>query len=111
MRQSKKGHDDNLVVLADEEGVESEYRILFDRLFAGHKQYVVLMPVDHENEYEPEVVILRVDEDEDGNSILVTIDDDDEWEGVLKAFEEMDIDDELEDYTILIEDDEDPDEN
>ena len=95
--------EDDVVVLRDEEGVESSFKVLFDSLFVGEKQYVVLMPVEQEDSLEPEIVVLRVDEAEDGEDILSTIDDDDEWEEVLKAFEELAIEEELGDYDIEVE--------
>ena len=76
---------EDLVVLQDDEGKEISFKILFDALFVGETQYVVLMPVDEEESMEPEIVILRVDAGEDGKDVLATIDSDDEWEEVLKA--------------------------
>lgn len=96
--------EDNLVVLQDEKGDECSFKILFDSLFVGDKQYVVLMPVEEEDSLDPEIVILRVDETADGESVLSTIDDDDEWEEVLRAFEEMDID-----FDVEVQNDEDDD--
>ena len=95
--------EDDLLVLRDEEGVESSFRILSDGLFVGDKQYVVLMPVEQEESFEPEIVVLRVDQDQDGSDILCTIDDDDEWEEVLRAFEELVVDEDLGDYEIEVE--------
>ena len=92
----------DVVVLSDEEGVESQFRILFDSLFVEDRQYVVLMPVDQEGSAEPEIVILRVDETDDGENVLSTIDNDDEWEEVLQAFEEMDVEENLGDYEVQI---------
>lgn len=99
--------DDDVLVLRDEEGREASFRILFDALYVGDKQYVVLMPMEQSEELEPEIVILRVDQDEDGESILVSIDDDDEWERVIKAFSEIDIEENIGDYEIEVESDED----
>ncbi len=48
--------DQSVVVLQDEEGKESSFKILFDSLFVGERQYVVLMPVDQEDSLEPEIV-------------------------------------------------------
>ena len=90
------------VVLQDDEGKEISFKILFDALFVGETQYVVLMPVDEEESMEPEIVILRVDAGEDGKDVLATIDSDDEWEDVLKAFEELDLDDQLGDYDFVV---------
>lgn len=99
----ERAAEDDLLVLRDEEGVESSFRILSDSLFVGEKQYVVLMPVEQEDDLEPEIVVLRVDQDQDGSDILCTIDDDDEWEEVLKAFEELVVDEELGDYEVEVE--------
>ncbi len=100
--------EEDVVVLEDEEGKESKFRILFDSLFVEERQYVVLMPIEQEDSNEPEIVILRVDETDDGESVLSTIDDDDEWEEVLKAFEEMDVEENIGDYDIEIEEDKAP---
>ncbi len=97
--------DENILVLEDEEGRELRFTILFDALFVGEKQYVVLMPVDDTEAEEAEMVILRVDEGEDGEKTLSTIDDDDEWARVLQAFDELDIEEELADYDIVLEED------
>lgn len=93
---------EDLVVLQDDEGKEISFKILFDALFVGETQYVVLMPVDEEESMEPEIVILRVDAGEDGKDVLATIDSDDEWEDVLKAFEELDLEDQLGDYDFVV---------
>lgn len=103
---------DNLVVLQDDQGKETGFRILFDALFVGERQYVVLMPEGEEESMEPEIVILRVDADEDGEGVLTTIDSDDEWEEVLKAFEEIDLEGDLGDFDLVVDEgDEEDDEN
>jgi uncharacterized protein YrzB (UPF0473 family) len=113
MDKDKKGHevssdpeteDAGVVVLVDEDGKESRFRILFDSLFVEDTQYVVLMPADDEEALEPEIVILRVAENRDGEGILVTIDSDEEWVEVLKAFEEMDVEEALGDVEVLLDD-------
>ncbi len=101
---SPRDTEKDIVVLSDEEGVESRFRILYDSLYDEDRQYEVLMPLDQEDSAEPEIVILRVDETEDGENILSTIDSDDEWEEVLEAFEELDLEQNLGDYEIEVED-------
>ena len=98
--------DEDVVVLTDEEGQEETFRILMDDLFVQDRQYVVLMPIGKEDDFEPEIVILRVEALEEGETTLVTIDNDDEWEDVLRAFEDMDIEGSLSEYEIEFEDDE-----
>lgn len=95
------------MVLQDDEGKEISFRILLDALFVGERQYVVLMPVEEEDSLEPEIVILRVDTDENGEDILVTIDSDEEWEEVLKAFEELDLEDRLGDFDLVVDEEDD----
>jgi uncharacterized protein YrzB (UPF0473 family) len=101
--------DEDLVVLQDDEGKEIGFRILFDSLFVGDRQYVVLMPVAQEDDMEPEIVILKLALDERGENILVTIDSDEEWEEVLRAFEEIDLEGEFEDCEFVVDEGEEDD--
>ncbi|HOK63902.1 MAG TPA: DUF1292 domain-containing protein [Bacillota bacterium] len=94
---------DDLIVLTDEEGNEEVFRILIDDLFVEDRQYVVLMPLIEDLEAEAELVILRVESLEEGEATLVTISSDEEWEEILKAFEDLEFIGELEDYEIEIE--------
>ncbi|MGI6643796.1 MAG: DUF1292 domain-containing protein [Bacillota bacterium] len=100
--------EEHVIVLEDEEGQETRFKILFNSLFVGDDQYVVLMPIEEEEALEPEIVILRVDQDDGGKSILVTIDSNDEWERVLDALDKMELDGYLDDYEIELEDQEEP---
>lgn len=93
---------DDVIVLQDDEGEEISFRILFDSLFVGERQYVVLMPIQQEDDMEPEIVILRLDVDRKGENVLVTIDSDEEWEEVLKAFEEIDLEGEYGDCEFVL---------
>lgn len=82
----------NIVILSDEEGNE----VIFDYLMSieyEQREYVILAPMEP-SEDEPElegdeVVILRVEGDEDGNDIYVTIEDDGELDKVFNAFIEI----------------------
>ncbi len=80
---------DDVVVLTDEDGAEHEFTVV-DVIEVGDKEYAILLPMDQEpdEEDEEEAVILRV-EHEDGEDVLVEIDDDDEWERVAEAWEEI----------------------
>lgn len=94
--------DDDVVVLSDEDGKEARFKILIDDLFVEERQYVVLMPVNDEANLEPELVILRVEELGEDEATLATIDDEDEWEEVLEALEQ--IEDSFGEYEIEVED-------
>ena len=86
---------DDLIVLTDDEGNQEEFRLLLDDLFVGDRQYVVLMPVDGDDD-EQEIVILRVDRLNDDEVTLCTISDEDEWEEVIGALYELDLEDDIE---------------
>ncbi|HHX10876.1 MAG TPA: Holliday junction resolvase RuvX [Firmicutes bacterium] len=98
---------DDVIVLSDEDGNEEEFKLLLDGLFVGDRQYVVLMPADSEEDDQPEIVILRVDRLGEDGATLCTIDEEDEWEEVIGALYELDLEDdiEVEDYE---DDDEEP---
>lgn len=77
---------DDLVVLMDEEGNETEFEYL-DTVEVESKEYVVLLPVQEskDNAVE-EVLILRVDQDENGDDVFSSIDDDGELNKVFEQF-------------------------
>ena len=81
-----------LMVLVDEEGVEHEFELLAE-LEIEDALYRVLLPLEEEEiedeDYEAEVIILKVVYDEEGNEFLSDIDDDEEWEKVADAWQEM----------------------
>jgi uncharacterized protein YrzB (UPF0473 family) len=79
---------DDILVLTDEDGNEHEFEVV-DYFEVDDKEYAVLLPADEEQEEEDEALIFRVEEDQDGNQVLVEIEDDDEWERVVSAWEEM----------------------
>lgn len=79
---------DDIVVLTDEDGNEHEFEVV-DYFEVDGKEYAILLPAEGAEEEEEEALIFRVEEDTDGNQVLVEIEDDDEWEKVASAWEEM----------------------
>jgi len=81
-----------VLVLVDEDGVEHEFELLAE-LEIDDQSYRVLIPLEEDEELdeeaEVEVVILKVVFDEEGNEFLGDIDDDEEWEKVADAWQEM----------------------
>ena len=75
---------DDIYTLTDEEGNESEFEYLGE-LSIDDNNYLALIPLDGEDD---EYVILKVTADENGEEMLVTIDDDDEFDRVADAFED-----------------------
>jgi uncharacterized protein YrzB (UPF0473 family) len=78
------------VVLVDEQGEEHTF-IVIDVIEVDDKEYAILQPQDDEldDDEEPEAIILRFDTDSDGEEVLSDIDDDDEWEKVADAWQDI----------------------
>lgn len=88
------GHAHNLpeeemtVTLTLEDGNDVECIVL--TIFeAGGKDYIALLPVEGADEEEGEVFLYRYSEDEEGNPDLGNIEDDDEYEIVAEAFDQL----------------------
>lgn len=75
---------ENVIVLTDENGVETEFEII-TALEVDDKEYYVLFAVDSE---EDDAVVLRLDVNEEGEETLSTIEDDAEFDKVAAAYEE-----------------------
>lgn len=79
------------IVLNDENGVETEFEVV-TKLDIEDKEYVIVVPKGEDVE---EAIALRIDKDEKGNEVLVTIEDDEEFEIVSEAYETLFSDDVL----------------
>lgn len=76
--------------LTDEEGNENEYELIGSVEMKGNK-YFALIPVggDEDDSEFLEYVILKAQTLDDGEEILVTIDDDDEYDDVADYFDDV----------------------
>lgn len=83
----------DVVVLNDDEGNEHEFMHLATLEVEGNT-YFVLLPMEEteEDDEEAEAIILKVVQDESGEDMLVDVEDDEEWEKVADAWEEMEED-------------------
>lgn len=70
----------DFITITDENGIDYELEILATVEYNG-AQYLAVIPAADSEELELEVLILR-NEEEDGEPLLVTIDDDAEFEAV-----------------------------
>ena len=77
----------DFITITDEDGVEYELEILSTVEYQG-ALYYALAPIDADEEEELEVSILRA-VDEDGEEILVAVDDDEELEKVYELLIEQ----------------------
>ncbi|AFV11893.1 hypothetical protein DUF1292 [Thermacetogenium phaeum DSM 12270] len=75
--------EEDIFVLTDDDGQEHEF-IFLEKITLDGGEYAVLQPVG-----EDEAIILKYDRDENGEEILCDIEDDEEWERVADAYEEM----------------------
>lgn len=83
----------DIVVLNDDEGNEHEFMHLASLEVEG-STYFVLLPVEEteDDDDEAEAIILKLGKDENGEDMLMDIEDDEEWEKVADAWEEMEED-------------------
>ena len=88
--------DEEVYTLTDEEGNQKQFELLGSQEIDGVAYYALVPLEDNDaNEY----VILKGENDENGEELLVTIDDDDEFNRVAdifdeELFDEIDYDDE-----------------
>lgn len=84
-------YNPDIVSVVDEDGKEHMFEEL-DRIETDDARYVALLPLydDEEQMLEGsgELIILRVDEDENGDTYLCPIEDEDEFNEIGQAFEE-----------------------
>lgn len=82
--------DGEYYTLTDEDGNELQFEVIGSAELNG-RIYYAMIPVDDEPTEDGvyEYVILKADKDEDGEDILVTVDDDDEFDDVADYFDDM----------------------
>jgi len=84
--------DVEVIELIDDEGNTHLFELIAELEMDGNI-YKVLLPVDEEqgadDEAELEVIILKSVTDENGEEYLVDIEDDEEWERVADAWQEL----------------------
>ena len=95
--------EDETIILYDEDGEEQRFELIAS-LSVEDKDYVVVRPADDEDGEDG--YILRVDKDENGEEIFLGVEDDDEFDIVVEAYNEL-MDDYDEDEYYDDEDDDD----
>jgi uncharacterized protein YrzB (UPF0473 family) len=75
--------EDEVIVLTDDDGEEHEFNLI-DTITVNEKEYAILQPVEEE-----EAIILRFGIDDEGDEVLYDIEDDEEWEKVADAWQEI----------------------
>ena len=82
--------ESNIVILEDENGHEHEYEVVEIYEIDG-KEYAVLLSTEEDSD---NAFVFRVEQDEQGDDILVDITDDAEWDKVVSAIEEIESEEE-----------------
>ena len=78
-----------IYTLTDEDGNESQFELIGECEKDG-KTYYALTELDAEgNQVSEEYVILRLDREENGEEILISIDDDEEFDAVADYFDDQ----------------------
>ncbi|HAZ20617.1 MAG TPA: DUF1292 domain-containing protein [Clostridiales bacterium] len=80
--QAEEELEAEIVTLTDEDGIESDFEVI-GSLELDDNEYLALVPVDGE---EDEYIILKIVV-ENEEEVLVTIDDDEEFDRVADAFD------------------------
>ena len=82
----------DLILLYDEDGNETEFEVVAT-LEVDENEYAILLPRDDERDPEvdevDEAYILRIEKDENGEDVLIGIDDEEELNMVIEAYEEL----------------------
>ncbi len=87
----------DIITLTDDEGNEFEFEHI-DTIELNGKMYLAFTEANENqtDENVSEIIILRLDKDENGEEILSTVDDESELEAAYEAFMEEAFDDEEE---------------
>ena len=80
---------DMTVTLCLDDGSEVECEVLAIFPASNKQMYVALLPVEQESEDEDDIYLYRYSEDADGNPVLDNIEDDEEYDIVADAFDEL----------------------
>ena len=89
-------YNPDLITVTDDDGKEHTFEIL-DRIETDDAKYAAIVPVydspEEMLEDDGELIVLRVEEEEDGETYLCPIEDDDEFDEIGAIFQQR-----LEDY-------------
>lgn len=77
------------ITLTDENGEEAEFDVI-TKLDIEDREYLIAVPLGKgENEDEDEAIVLRIDNDDNGEEVFCTVEDDDEFQTVCEAYESL----------------------
>lgn len=77
----------SILTFRDEDGQPMDFE-LADSFEYNGQSYVALIPPAEEDEYESEVIIMRIETEETGEDVLVYIESDDELDAAFAVFKD-----------------------
>ena len=79
-----------IITLTDEDGTDIEFEVIGEAVL-DDVTYYAMMPVENANAEDGivEYVLLKKEQDEDGEDLFITLDDEDEFEKVAAYFDEL----------------------
>ena len=80
--------ENTVLTLLDEDGKEHDFEVL-DIVEVDEGRYAILLPRDEEYANTNEAIIMKISVDENGEEVLFDIEDDEEWEKVADAYDEL----------------------
>lgn len=82
--------NENIITLTDEDGKDIDFEIIADAELDG-VVYYAMAPIGgaETNEGIVEYVLLKLEQDENGEDMFVTVDDEDEFDKVADFFDDM----------------------
>ena len=88
MAEDEIFESDDIYTLTDEEGNENDFELIGSVEVEG-VTYYALVPYSEEDDSEPEeYIVLRGEKDENGEEILVSIEDDEEFDRIADIFDD-----------------------
>ena len=77
-----------IYTLTDDEGVESDFELIGTVELEGVTYYALIPYTEDEDAEVEEYIVLRGEKDDNGEDVLVSIDDDDEFDRVADIFDD-----------------------
>ncbi|MBZ4666311.1 DUF1292 domain-containing protein [Mahella sp.] len=103
--------EENIVTLIDEDNNEVQFEHILT-LEIDDKEYVLLSPLEPmEDLDQDEAIVLKIEQDDSGEDIYVSIDDEDEMQAVYDAYMEIISEEEDAEEDLYDDEDEDDDED
>jgi uncharacterized protein YrzB (UPF0473 family) len=88
MSKEELHEEPEIIYIPDDEGNEEEFEVIMKfEVDGSDKKYMMVVPLDGDDENEEEVYAFRYEEDENGDDLkLFTIEDEEEWNIVEETF-------------------------